>query len=670
MNQSLYEVRVSALLNEVCKTSDATLSDVPSCFFESLSEQGIDMLYLLGVWKTGHEGINHSIKKLGPENAALAVSSPFAITDYSVNELYGGSKSLIEFKKRANAYNIKVVIDFVPNHFAVDHRWTLTQPWLFVQGSEAEVLQFPDRYFRVTLTDQTVISMIGSNSVYLAHGRDPYSGGWQDTVQLNYYHPLLRKRVIDTLIYIASNSLADGVRCDMAMLLLPDVFKKTWPLANDKKPLVSPHYLETDFLPVIEEFEVPLSNSQSQIQVVETDFWSDAISQVHKKCHDFIFLAEVYWDREKSLLEAGFQFCYDKQLYDRLLLPRSSTESVYNHLRQNLQTLPNFTHFIENHDEKRILEAHRGGLRGAEAAAVIAYTCPGLRFYHDGMFSGRKIHHSMHVGPRPTEAESIEALSFYNRLLQVLRRREFKYGHWHLGAVTPSKDANDSWKSLFVSFVTPALLPKSSSRDISNAPSEIPSLRSSGGVGNSSSDVVQTSSLQTQDQSVQNRMQLQSSSSQSIASGSGTTLSSLSSSIVPDFVALSNVGKSTNNPSPTSSISGRIYCILVNNSDRVSNGHILFSRGDESAYRTSAGSAAADLVASIPRGQLNFSGFNGAFIGENKLGSVPVQRIAFIDQLSTYTKEYPAAHICADGFWVELQPWEKYIFEVRQLVEK
>ena len=60
----------------------------------------------------------------------------------------------------------------------------------------------------------------------LANGRDPYFPAWPDVVQLNAFSPDLRGAVIDTLGSIADQ--CDGVRCDMAMLMMNDVFERTW----------------------------------------------------------------------------------------------------------------------------------------------------------------------------------------------------------------------------------------------------------------------------------------------------------------------------------------------------------------------------------------------------------------------------------------------------------
>ncbi len=63
-----------------------------------------------------------------------------------------------------------------------------------------------------------------------AYGRDPYFAGWPDTLQLNYANPATQEAMIATLVKIAGQ--CDGVRCDMAMLVLPDVFERTWGLAR------------------------------------------------------------------------------------------------------------------------------------------------------------------------------------------------------------------------------------------------------------------------------------------------------------------------------------------------------------------------------------------------------------------------------------------------------
>ena len=69
-------------------------------------------------------------------------------------------------------------------------------------------------------------SSASSGDLLLAYGRDPYFPGWPDTLQLNYGNPATQEAMIGELLKIAGQ--CDGVRCDMAMLVLPDVFERTW----------------------------------------------------------------------------------------------------------------------------------------------------------------------------------------------------------------------------------------------------------------------------------------------------------------------------------------------------------------------------------------------------------------------------------------------------------
>ena len=119
----------------------------------------------------------------------------------------------------------------------------------------------------------------------LANGRDPYFAAWPDVVQLNAFSPDLRAAVIATLSSIGEQ--CDGVRCDMAMLMMNDTFERTWGERAGPRP--------------------------------EADYWPTVIPAVKTTHPEFVFMAEAYWDLEWALLEQGFDYCYDKRLYDRLV---------------------------------------------------------------------------------------------------------------------------------------------------------------------------------------------------------------------------------------------------------------------------------------------------------------------------------------------------------------
>jgi glycosidase len=106
-----------------------------------------------------------------------------------------------------------LILDFVPNHVAPDHPWTTGTPKLFVQGTSAD-------------RDLDPASLVEVGGRVLANGRDPYFPAWPDVVQLNAFNPALRLAAVETVRSIADQ--CDGVRCDMAMCVMNDVFARTW----------------------------------------------------------------------------------------------------------------------------------------------------------------------------------------------------------------------------------------------------------------------------------------------------------------------------------------------------------------------------------------------------------------------------------------------------------
>ena len=175
----------------------------------------------------------------------------------------------------------------------------------------------------------------------LAYGRDPYFEGWPDTLQLNYGNPELQHAMVGELTRIAGQ--CDGVRCDMAMLVLPDVFESTWGIRAEL-------------------------------------FWPKAIDAVRREYPAFLFMAEVYWDREWTMQQQGFDYTYDKRLYDRLR--EGHARPVRDHLRAGLDYQNKMARFLENHDEPRAAatfspRSARSGRRHHVSLAGTAFPPPG-----------------------------------------------------------------------------------------------------------------------------------------------------------------------------------------------------------------------------------------------------------------------------------------------------
>jgi hypothetical protein len=159
------------------------------------------------------------------------------------------------------------------------------------------------------------------------------------------------------------------------------------------------------------------------------------------------FMAEVYWDLEWTMQQQGFDYAYDKRLYDRLR--EGAARPVREHFHAGLDYQDKLARFLENHDEPRAAatfapEAHR-------AAAALTFLSPGLRFLHEGQLEGRRKRISPHLVRGPAEPVDRELAAFYDRLLAVLRRPVVRDGRWQLLECAPAWEGNGSWDG-FVAF--------------------------------------------------------------------------------------------------------------------------------------------------------------------------------------------------------------------------
>jgi Alpha amylase, catalytic domain len=409
---SLYQINTRVWLNDLSLMlgRPATLDDIPDSELDQLAEKGFDWVWLLSVWCTGETG-----RKLSCENAGWRAEfeetlsdlkeediggSGFAITSYTVSPVLGGAVALARLRLRLRMRGIQLMLDFVPNHMAQDHPWVDEHPEYFMPGTMEDYERFPQNY--------TMIKCRQGELVF-AYGRDPYFPGWPDTLQLDYSNPATQAAMLHELLRISE--LCDGVRCDMAMLILPEIFERTW-------------------------------GRPTQL------FWSRAISTVKEKVPGFLFMAEVYWDLEWQLQQIGFDYTYDKRLYDRLR--EQNTRSVREHFFADHEFQVRSARFLENHDEPRAAAVFE--LPVHKAAALITFFCPGLRFFHQGQFEGKKKRISPHLVRGPREFPEAELQLFYSELLQALKSPLYQTGQWKLMECNPAWNGNESWNS-FIAFL-------------------------------------------------------------------------------------------------------------------------------------------------------------------------------------------------------------------------
>ena len=404
----IYEINTWVWLDELSREykKPVTLGNVPREKWDGIADLKFDAVWFMGVWERSPAGIaiaNENKGLLEDFRRALPdyrsednVGSPYCVRQYVVDKHLGGREGMAVARGELAARGIKLILDFVPNHVAPDHPWVMDHPEYFVQGSADEARNDP-------------ASFVETGGKVFACGRDPYFPAWPDVLQLNAFQPKLRQAVIETLSDIAGQ--CDGVRCDMAMLLINSIFERTWGNRAGQAPA--------------------------------TEYWVDVISAIGKAHPDFLFMAEAYWDMEWELQQQGFNYCYDKRLYDRL--EHESAESVRLHLCADLAYQGKLVRFIENHDEPRALSVFSP--QKERAAAVTIATIPGARLFHEGQFEGRKTRLPVFLSRRPVEPVVPDLREFYNTLLKSDFLTDLRDGEWQLCERTGWPD-NTSYQNL------------------------------------------------------------------------------------------------------------------------------------------------------------------------------------------------------------------------------
>jgi hypothetical protein len=389
----IYEINTWVWLGELSRKhrKPVTLATVSDEEWDAIGAYGFDAIWLMGVWERSPAGIAISMRNEGlltdfrralpdfaPEDN---VGSPYCVRRYIVDQSLGGPNGLATARTKLAGRGMRLILDFVPNHVSPDHPWVREHPDYFIEGNADDLAQKPGEFLQ-------------ANGKVLALGRDPYFPPWPDVVQLNGFHPGLRKAIIETVTSIADQ--CDGMRCDMAMLLMTPIFERTWGHRAGPRP--------------------------------EQEYWVDVIQGVRRRYPDVLFMAEAYWDKEWELQQQGFDYCYDKQLYDRL--EHGSAESVRLHLCADLPYQEKLVRFIENHDEPRAAATFSN--QHGRAAAVTFATLPGARLFHEGQFDGRRMKLPVFLRRRPEEVPDRSLGGFYTSLLRTLRATDMTDADWAL----------------------------------------------------------------------------------------------------------------------------------------------------------------------------------------------------------------------------------------------
>jgi Alpha amylase, catalytic domain len=389
----IYEINTWAWLHELSRQlgRPVTLGNVPDETWDAVGGLHVDAVWLMGAWERSpigleiartHAGLQVEFRRALPDfTPDDVVGSPYCVRRYAVDPHLGGREGLATARKALATRGLRLLLDFVPNHVAADHPWVSAHPDYFIRGTADDLARSPHDFF-------------GTATHVFACGRDPYFPPWQDVLQLNAFHPGLRRAAIQTLHEIAGQ--CDGVRCDMAMLLITRVFEQTWGARAGSPPA--------------------------------GEYWREIIRAMRDAHPGFLFLAEAYWDLEWELMLQGFNYCYDKRLFDRL--EHAFAEQVRLHLLADLDYQEKLVRFIENHDEARAAAIFPGAK--GEAAAVTMLTLPGAKLLHEGQIEGRQVKLPVQLRRRPAETASARLPDFYRRLLAAVDTPAIREGEWRL----------------------------------------------------------------------------------------------------------------------------------------------------------------------------------------------------------------------------------------------
>ncbi|MFZ0883514.1 MAG: alpha-amylase family glycosyl hydrolase [Candidatus Acidiferrales bacterium] len=391
----LYEINTWAWLEGLSARykKNITLANVPDSEWDALAKLGFNIIWFMGVWKHSEESrrimlenrANHPDfdRALPGWKASDVIGSPYAVAGYIPDERIGGWEGLDSAREKLRARGIAVFLDFVGNHTALDHPWVHDHPEFYVQAEQQDFERDPSLYYAA----ETI-----QGKRFIALAKDPYYPPWNDVAQLNHFSAGMRAAQLADLRTIAGH--CDGVRCDMAMLQLNDIFSNIWRhLLGDTPPPA-------------------------------TEFWTDVRANVPS----LVLLAEAYWGTEQRLLDLGFSFAYDKTLYDAVR--DINIPEVRGRLAASPDEQRHFARFMENHDEPRRPEVFSNDRLAADG--TLLGTLPGMRFYHQGELEGRRIRLPIALRTAADEPPDPAGQAFFQKILQITQQDVFHQGEWRL----------------------------------------------------------------------------------------------------------------------------------------------------------------------------------------------------------------------------------------------
>ncbi|MEY4526138.1 MAG: Neopullulanase [Bacteroidota bacterium] len=325
--------------------------DISEKGLKALKKKGYSHLYTTGILEhaTMEDMTAYGSPLDHPQVVKGRAGSPFAIKDYyDVNPFLADkpAERMQEFAAmldRVHKADLKLVLDFVPNHLArvyhsdmkpagvvdfgqndnKDLSFSPNNNFYYLPGTQFTVPAGVNPPVPVTVPYIEIPAKVSGNNVFSAQ---PSIHDWFETVKLNYgvdlqhgnqthFDPIPDTwlKMTDVLLYWTKKGV-DGFRCDMA-------------------------------------------------EMVPVEFWAYAIPKVKAINPEAVFIAEIYNPAEyrNYIFKGGFDYLYDKVgLYDGIRhimekKPGATTADITRVWQQESGDFANhMLRFLENHDETRL----------------------------------------------------------------------------------------------------------------------------------------------------------------------------------------------------------------------------------------------------------------------------------------------------------------------------
>ncbi len=366
------------------------LDQIPDEELDLLRDQGFTGLWLIGLWERSNA--SKRIKQIcgNPE----AASSAYSLMDYTIAGNLGGWDALDNLRRRLWQRGIRLASDMVPNHTAMDSRWVVERPDLFMQRRDCPFPQYTfngenlshdgrvgvyleDHYY--SKSDCAVVFKRVDNQTgdvrYIYHGNDGTGMPWNDTAQIDFLNPAAREAVIQDILHVARNFPI--IRFDAAMVLAKKHIRRLW----------YPEPGRGGDIATRSEYAI---SSQAFEDAIPNEFWREVVDRVAKEVPDTLLLAEAFWMLEGYFVRTlGMHRVYNSAFMNMLKKEENQKyrDTVKNTIKFDPQILKRYVNFMNNPDEETAVAQFGKGDKYFGVCTLMV-TMPGLPMFGHGQIEG------------------------------------------------------------------------------------------------------------------------------------------------------------------------------------------------------------------------------------------------------------------------------------------